>query len=234
VASLVVSLTCAFRTIISKVRDTTFNECFWHKVFVKNIFKKTKIMSDKNEEQDRHLQAPEEANRDKHINFLAEERGEEDPADEGRQVQRENDHPKNVYAKDEDRDRHLQAPTEANRDKHINFLAEERGEQDPADQGKGGDITNSESRGNDNPVYTNNDAPQQEIEKDSKGAMSKGTKDDASAVYSTDNSTLQSKEEKEHDEKIDPEKNDHIETGKASDTEADDRFLRRGENLNKE
>jgi hypothetical protein len=80
------------------------------------------------------LQAPGEANRDKHINFLAEERGEQDPADEGRKVQKENDNPKNVYAKEEDRDRHLQAPTEANRDEHINFLAEERGEQDLADE----------------------------------------------------------------------------------------------------
>jgi hypothetical protein len=33
------------------------------------------------EEIDRHLQAPGEANRDKHINFTALERGEEDPAD---------------------------------------------------------------------------------------------------------------------------------------------------------
>jgi len=31
-------------------------------------------MKDKQREQDRHLQAPGEANRDKHINFLAEER----------------------------------------------------------------------------------------------------------------------------------------------------------------
>jgi hypothetical protein len=35
-----------------------------------------------NEERDRHLETPGEANRDKHINFLAIERGEEDPADE--------------------------------------------------------------------------------------------------------------------------------------------------------
>jgi hypothetical protein len=33
-------------------------------------------------QQDRHLQTPGEANRDKHINFVAEERGEKDPADE--------------------------------------------------------------------------------------------------------------------------------------------------------
>jgi hypothetical protein len=31
-----------------------------------------------------------------------------------------------------ERDRHLDLPAEANRDKHINFLAEERRETDPA------------------------------------------------------------------------------------------------------
>lgn len=34
--------------------------------------------------------------------------------------------------KDEKTDRHLQAPQEANRDKHINFLAIEQGDEDPA------------------------------------------------------------------------------------------------------
>ena len=38
----------------------------------KNIKKKT----------DRHLQAPQEANRDKHINFVAIEQGDEDPAND--------------------------------------------------------------------------------------------------------------------------------------------------------
>lgn len=32
------------------------------------------------------------------------------------------------------KDRHLEAPSEANRDKHINFLAEEEGDIDPADE----------------------------------------------------------------------------------------------------
>ena len=32
------------------------------------------------------------------------------------------------------RDRHLEAPGEANRDKHINFLAEEQGDEDPASE----------------------------------------------------------------------------------------------------
>jgi hypothetical protein len=32
------------------------------------------------------------------------------------------------------KDRHLDAPGEANRDKHINFLAEEMGDVDPADE----------------------------------------------------------------------------------------------------
>ena len=31
---------------------------------------------------DRHLQVPQEANRDKHINFVAIEQGDEDPADD--------------------------------------------------------------------------------------------------------------------------------------------------------
>jgi hypothetical protein len=85
-----------------------------------------------------------------------------------------------------------------------------------------------------NPVYTNSDAPQQQIERDSQGVMAKGTKEDTSAIYNADNSTLQSKEEKQHDEKIDPQKNDDIEADKMSHTKADDRFLRRGENLNEE
>jgi hypothetical protein len=36
--------------------------------------------------------------------------------------------------KEEPKDRHLDVPAEANRDKHINFVAEERGEKDPADE----------------------------------------------------------------------------------------------------
>jgi hypothetical protein len=42
------------------------------------------IMEEQRNEQDRHLQTPAEANRDKHINFLAEERNEGDPADDNR------------------------------------------------------------------------------------------------------------------------------------------------------
>jgi len=39
-----------------------------------------------NQEQDRHLQSPGEANRDKHINFVALEEGDQDPADEETKV----------------------------------------------------------------------------------------------------------------------------------------------------
>jgi hypothetical protein len=38
--------------------------------------------------------------------------------------------------KQEPKDRHLDVPAEANRDKHINFVAEENGEIDPADEMK--------------------------------------------------------------------------------------------------
>jgi hypothetical protein len=33
-----------------------------------------------------------------------------------------------------EKDRHLNVPSEANRDKHINFIADERGEIDPAEE----------------------------------------------------------------------------------------------------
>ena len=36
--------------------------------------------------------------------------------------------------KSKERDRHLAAPAEANRDKHINFVALESGDPDPANQ----------------------------------------------------------------------------------------------------
>ena len=106
----------------------------------------------------------------------------------------------------EEQDRHLQAPTEANRDKHINFTALERGEQDPADE-KENDSKNA--------VYTNNDAAQQQIEKDlnspKEGEYSvsnKETNQNPSAVYTTENSTEQSPQEHEHDKSVDPDKND--------------------------
>src|SRR5215213_1888940 len=61
----------------------------------------------------------------------------------------------------EEIDRHLQAPGEANRDKHINFTALEKGDEDPADI-------------------------------------------DDSKVHLTDDSTLQTREEKDRDNRVDP------------------------------
>ena len=43
---------------------------------------KTNNKDQQPQEQDRHLQSPGEANRDKHINFAALESGDKDPADE--------------------------------------------------------------------------------------------------------------------------------------------------------
>ncbi len=39
-----------------------------------------------------------------------------------------------------ERDRHLDTPAEANRDKHINFLALETGDPDPADRRPNGKL----------------------------------------------------------------------------------------------
>jgi len=188
-------------------------------------------MNDRQQEQDRHLQAPGEANRDKHINFLAEERGEKDPADEGRDTAsdnragnksaKKNYRRKTKNWKQKQQDRHLQAPSEANRDKHINFLAEERGEEDPADEGKNGSKGNKSGDDEPNAVYTNSDAAQQQIERAANPQI-KGRKDDPSSdVYTTDNSTQQTKEEHEHDKNVHPNRNNKIDIPDLRETDID-------------
>jgi hypothetical protein len=54
------------------------------------------------------------------------------------------------------KDRHLDAPGEANRDKHINFLAEENGDTDPADE-KFDVEKNDTDEDADNGFFTNDD-----------------------------------------------------------------------------
>lgn len=66
---------------------------------------------------------------------------------------------RNTNKSTEETDRHLQSPGEANRDKHINFTALERGNEDPADI-------------------------------------------DDSRLHLTDDSTLQTREEKEKDDRV--------------------------------
>lgn len=44
------------------------------------------------------------------------------------------------------KDRHLDIPSEANRDKHINFVAAERGEDDPADAPSTGKLASEEEK----------------------------------------------------------------------------------------
>jgi hypothetical protein len=188
-------------------------------------------MNNKQQERDRHVQAPSEANRDRHINFLAEERGEKDPADEGKGTTadnrtgnksvKKNYRRKTKNWKQKQQDRHLQAPSEANRDKHINFLAEERGEKDPADEGKNGNKGGESKDDNPKAVYTNSDAAQQQIER-TFNPQNKGRKDDPSSdVYTTDNSTLQTKEEHEHDKNVHPNRNNKIDIPGLSETDID-------------
>ncbi|HEY6977687.1 MAG TPA: hypothetical protein VH396_15420 [Chitinophagaceae bacterium] len=184
-------------------------------------------MNNKQQKQDRHLQAPGEANRDKHINFLAEERGEKDPADEGKDATPDNRNAKKNYRrktkawKQKQQDRHLQAPGEANRDKHINFLAEERGEEDLADEGRNGSKEDKSQDDEPNAVYTNSDAARQQIERTSNPQL-KGRKDDPlSDVYATDDSTLQTKEEHEHDKNVHPNRNNKIDIPDLRETDID-------------
>ena len=54
---------------------------------------------------------------------------------------------------EEQKDRHLEAPSEANRDKHINFLAVENGDVDPGLE----DDKDNETSGDDNGFFTDDD-----------------------------------------------------------------------------
>jgi len=56
---------------------------------------KTLQMKKKSKERDRHLDAPAEANRDKHINFVALETGDSDPANQMRTEKTGRKNPKN-------------------------------------------------------------------------------------------------------------------------------------------
>lgn len=55
----------------------------------------------------------------------------------------------------EQKDRHLDAPGEANRDKHINFLAEEMGDVDPADENVANNSNDKKVTDVDNGFFTN-------------------------------------------------------------------------------
>lgn len=55
------------------------------------------------------------------------------------------------------KDRHLEAPGEANRDKHINFLAEENGDVDPASENVESDENDNDEPGDDNGFFTDDD-----------------------------------------------------------------------------
>lgn len=74
------------------------------------------------------------------------------------------------------KERHLDAPGEANRDKHINFLAEEMGDADPADE-KFDDRENS---------------------------AKENSEDVDNGFFTDDNNKLQTKEESENDKNVHP------------------------------
>jgi hypothetical protein len=78
------------------------------------------------EQKDRHLDAPGEANRDKHINFLAEEMGDVDPADE-QFNDRENNAKENLEDVDNgfftDDKNKLQTKAESENDKNVHHSA---------------------------------------------------------------------------------------------------------------
>jgi hypothetical protein len=64
-----------------------------------------------------------------------------------------------IYFMTDPKDRHLDTPGEANRDKHINFLAEENGDVDPADENfdNDDDTDEDDESGDDNGFFTDDD-----------------------------------------------------------------------------
>ena len=73
------------------------------------------------------------------------------------------------------KDRHLDVPGEANRDKHINFLAEEMGDADPADE-------------------------QFDDDDENEGVDTESTEDVDNGFFTDDDNSLQTEEENENDD----------------------------------
>jgi len=82
------------------------------------------------------------------------------------------------------KDRHLETPSEANRDKHINFIAEEEGDIDPADEEVNNlDRDNSEEdvedkeNGLDNGFFDDDDDTDDTIKEEDKEAAEKARRE---------------------------------------------------------
>ena len=107
-------------------------------------------------------------------------------------------------------------------DQNSNSSASEDKQRDATNRNReNSNVQNSNKDDEPNHVYTKRAATHKEIERDTQGVMTKGTKNDPSAVYNTDNSTLQSKEEKQHDENVSLNKNDKIDVPDLPETEID-------------
>lgn len=88
------------------------------------------------------------------------------------------------------KDRHLEAPGEANRDKHINFLAAKNGDVDPADEEFEDDLEEEENNiSDDEDAVVNND-----LYKTDAG----DTAEVDNGFFTDDDNRLQTKEEDEN------------------------------------
>ncbi|MGN6619225.1 MAG: hypothetical protein ACTHJ5_18765 [Ilyomonas sp.] len=87
------------------------------------------------EEQDRHLQAPGEANRDKHINFVAIEEGDMDPSSEANTTNNQNLNDTTKTGGDNDfslEGSNMQTPEEDKKDKGTNPTSQDKGKVQPS------------------------------------------------------------------------------------------------------
>jgi hypothetical protein len=87
------------------------------------------------EEQDRHLQAPGEANRDKHINFLAIEEGDMDPSSEANTTNNQNLNDTTKTGGNNDfslQGSNMQTAEEDKKDKAVNPSSQDKGKVQPS------------------------------------------------------------------------------------------------------
>jgi len=87
------------------------------------------------EEQDRHLQTPGEANRDKHINFAAIEEGDMDPSSEANTTNNQNLNDTTKTGGDNDfslEGSNMQTPEEHEKDKKFKPASQDKGKVQPS------------------------------------------------------------------------------------------------------
>lgn len=119
------------------------------------------------------------------------------------------------------KDRHLEAPGEANRDKHINFLAEENGDVDPADEQfdeeEDDELNEDEEDTNITGAGNDDDLEEQEnnIEDDEDAVVNdtangNDVAEEDNGFFTDDDNSLQTQQENENDKRTQSSANEKV------------------------